>query len=121
MEQVLKKILNVLNELKSDVNELKSDVNELKSDVNTSKTEQVKVNERLTRLEYKVDKLEIGQKEIKENLNGFQDEYTETIQNVSVKIDNVDLNIETFKSDLLAVQAVTGKNMADIAHLKAIK
>lgn len=107
MEQVLKKILNVLNELKSDVN--------------TLKTEQVKVNERLTRLEYKVDKLEIGQKEIKENLNGFQDEYTETIQNVSVKIDNVDLNIETFKSDLLAVQAVTGKNMADIAHLKAIK
>ena len=100
MEQVLKKILNVLNELKSDVN--------------TLKTEQVKVNERLTRLEYKVDKLEIGQKEIKENLNGFQDEYTETIQNVSVKIDNVDLNIETFKSDLLAVQAVTGKNMADI-------
>lgn len=62
MEQVLKKILNVLNELKSDVN--------------TLKTEQVKVNERLTRLEYKVDKLEIGQKEIKENLNGFQDEYT---------------------------------------------
>ena len=107
MEQVLKKILNVLNELKSDVN--------------TLKTVQVKVNERLTRLEYKVDKLEIGQKEIKENLNGFQDEYTETIQNVSVKIDNVDLNIETFKSDLLAVQAVTGKNMADIAHLKAIK
>ena len=107
MEQVLKKILNVLNELKSDVN--------------TLKTEQVKVNERLTRLEYKVDKLEIGQKEIKENLNGFQDEYTETIQNVSAKIDNVDLNIETLKSDLLAVQAVTGKNMADIAHLKAIK
>ena len=107
MEQVLKKILNVLNELKSDVN--------------TLKIEQVKVNERLTRLEYKVDKLEIGQKEIKENLNGFQDEYTETIQNVSVKIDNVDLNIETLKSDLLAVQAVTGKNMADIAHLKAIK
>ena len=62
MEQVLKKILNVLNELKSDVN--------------TLKIEQVKVNERLTRLEYKVDKLEIGQKEIKENLNGFQDEYT---------------------------------------------
>lgn len=62
MEQVLKKILNVLNELRSDVN--------------TLKTEQVKVNERLTRLEYKVDKLEIGQKEIKENLNGFQDEYT---------------------------------------------
>ena len=51
MEQVLKKILNVLNELKSDVN--------------TLKTEQVKVNERLTRIEYKVDKLEIGQKEIK--------------------------------------------------------
>lgn len=61
MEQVLKKILNVLNELKSDVNELKSDVN-------TLKTEQVKVNERLTRLEYKVDKFEIGQKEIKKNI-----------------------------------------------------
>ena len=54
MEQVLKKILNVLNELKSDVN--------------TLKTEQVKVNERLTRLEYKVDKLEIGQKENKKNI-----------------------------------------------------
>lgn len=54
MEQVLKKILNVLNELKSDVNILKA--------------EQVKVNERLTRLEYKVDKLEIGQKEIKKNI-----------------------------------------------------
>ncbi|WP_302633326.1 hypothetical protein [uncultured Clostridium sp.] len=54
MEQVLKKILNVLNELKSDVN--------------TLKIEQVKVNERLTRLEYKVDKLEIGQKEIKKNI-----------------------------------------------------
>ena len=61
MEQVLKKILNVLNELKSDVNELKSDVN-------TLKIEQVKVNERLTRLEYKVYKLEIGQKEIKKNI-----------------------------------------------------
>ena len=66
MEEVLKKILNVLNELKSDVN--------------TLKTEQVKVNERLTRIEYKVDKLEIGQKEIKENLNGFQDEYTEIMK-----------------------------------------
>ena len=54
MEQVLKKILNLLNELKSDVN--------------TLKTEQVKVNERLTRLEYKVDKLEIGQKEIKKTI-----------------------------------------------------
>ena len=54
MEQVLKRILNVLNELKSDVN--------------TLETEQVKVNERLTRLEYKVDKLEIGQKEIKKNI-----------------------------------------------------
>ena len=54
MEQVLKKILNVLNELKSDVN--------------TLKTEQVKVNERLIRIEYKVDKLEIGQKEIKKNI-----------------------------------------------------
>ena len=54
MEQILKKILNVLNELKSDVN--------------TLKTEQVKVNERLTRIEYKVDKLEIGQKEIKKNI-----------------------------------------------------
>ena len=114
MEQILKEILSGINDLKIDVNSLKNDVNSLKNDVNDLKTEQIKTNERLTNLE-------LGQKEIKEQLTGFQNEYTETMHTLSNKIDNIDSNIKTLKTDLLTVEAVTGKNMADIAYLKAIK
>ena len=108
------KILELLQSMQDQMNSIQSDITSIKY-------EQLKVNERLTNLETKVDNLELGQKEIKDQLTGFQNEYTETIQTVPNKIDNIDSNIQTLKTDLLTVEAVTGKNMADITHLKAIK
>ena len=50
MEQILKEILNGINDLKE---------------------EQIKTNERLTNLETKVDNLELGQKEIKNRIDNI--------------------------------------------------
>ena len=52
MEQILKEILNGINDLKE---------------------EQIKTNERLTNLETKVDNLELGQKEIKNRIDNISD------------------------------------------------
>ena len=77
--------------------------------------------DKLSSMDSKIDNLEKGQKEIKESLSGFGNEYSTTMQNLSNKVDVIDNKIDKLSADIIAVEAITGKNMADIAHLKLIK
>ena len=77
--------------------------------------------DKLSSMDSKIDNLEKGQKEIKESLSGFDNEYSTTMQDLSNKVDVIDNKIDQLSADIIAVEAITGKNMADIAHLKLIK
>ena len=77
--------------------------------------------DKLSSMDSKIDNLEKGQKEIKESLSGFDNEYSTTMQDLSNKVDVIDNKIDQLSADIIAIEAITGKNMADIAHLKLIK
>lgn len=92
MEQILKEILNGINDLKSDVNDLKK--------------EQIKTNERLTNLE-------LGQERLEKKLDSVMDQtanLTEFRTEVNEKLEN-----------LKELKAVTKENCYEIAKIKAIK
>ena len=92
MEQILKEILNGINDLKSDVNDLKK--------------EQIKTNERLTNLEF-------GQERLEKKLDSVMDQtanLTEFRTEVNEKLEN-----------LKELKAVTKENCYEIAKIKAIK
>ena len=92
MEQILKEILNGINDLKSDVNDLKK--------------EQIKTNERLTNLA-------LGQERLEKKLDSVMDQtanLTEFRTEVNEKLEN-----------LKELKAVTKENCYEIAKIKAIK
>ena len=71
MEQILKEILNGINDLKSDVNDLKK--------------EQIKTNERLTNLELGQERLEKKLDSVMDqtaNLTEFRTEVNEKLENL---------------------------------------
>ncbi len=108
---VLKGDVSILKEdvtvLKGDVSILKEDVTVLKGDVNILKEGQIETNKHLVILDTKVDAISNKLDDI-EALNASR--HTE-----------ITSNIINLSKDFTIVEAVTGKNMLDIAHLKAAK
>jgi outer membrane murein-binding lipoprotein Lpp len=100
MENILKQILEKLDMLQSDVAELKTDVTELKTDVTELKTDVAELKTTTDRIETKLDDLEVKNAE----------NHVEVLK-----------EIKAIRSDIITIEAVTGKNMQDIAHLKAVK
>ena len=92
MEQILKEILNGINDLKSDVNDLKK--------------EQIKTNERLTNLEF-------GQERLEKKLDSVMDQTA----NLTEFRTEVNEKLEILKE----LKAVTKENCYEIAKIKAIK
>ncbi|NMA75191.1 MAG: hypothetical protein GX963_13805 [Bacteroidales bacterium] len=88
--------------MKSDISELKSDVNNMKSDINELKVGQ-------ERIEKKLDAVY----EQTADLTEFKTETTEKLDVMNDKLVNL-------SNDFNVLEVVTGKNMQDIAHLKAI-
>lgn len=86
-------ILNRLDHIENNVNDIKSDIRDLKSDVILLKQGQGKI-------ENKLDNIEALNANRHIEINGKLDELT---------------------TGLTVVEAVTGKNMADIANIKLVK
>lgn len=93
MEDLLKQILDKLNQMEETQKQMQLDIKDLKEGQNET-------NERLIRIESKVDDLEP--------------------KNATRHTEILD-KIDTLSKDLALVEAVTGKNMADIASLKLVK
>ncbi|MGL5084614.1 MAG: hypothetical protein ACRC68_02675, partial [Clostridium sp.] len=134
-----------VSELKSDVSELKSDVSELKSDVSELKSDVSELKSDVSELKSDVSELKSDVSELKsdvEVLKEVQSSHTIILEGLDKKMHSVydqtaDLSefrtetkdmfdkthskIDLISTDIIAVEAITGKNMADIAHLKLIK
>lgn len=94
--EILQQILNELKIIKTDISTLKTDVSTLKE----------------------------GQKNIKSKLDIIYEQtadLTEFRTEATAKLDNINTHVHKLSSDFTAVEVITGKNMQDIAHLKAIK
>lgn len=61
--------------------------------------------------------LKTGQVRIEEKLDIVHNQTARTCEDITLVNDKLD----TISKDLNVVEAVTGKNMTDIAHLKAVK
>lgn len=101
--QILQQILDELKIIKTDVSDLKTDVSGLKTDVSS---------------------LKAGQERIEKKLDSVYEQtadLTEFSADANTKLDNIHNRIHKLSSDFITVEAITGKNMQDIAHLKSIK
>jgi len=94
------KMLQVLEQIQGDIKDLKEDVSTLKEG-------QIETNKHLVILDTKVDSISNKLDDI-EALNASR--HTELTSNI--------INLS---KDFTLLEVVTGKNMTDIAHLKAVK
>lgn len=79
------------------------------------------MKDNISQINTKLSKVEEGQEEIKTKLDEFQIEYTNTLKNLSDKIDEVTIDVKAIKKDLCRVEEATASNWVDIAKLKAAK
>ncbi|AHM56378.1 hypothetical protein EAL2_c10800 [Peptoclostridium acidaminophilum DSM 3953] len=93
MEDILKQILSEIGSMKNDISS---------------------INKRLESLENKVDGLDSKVDKISEKLDDIEAKNAER---------HIDINngISKIQQDVTALEAITGKNMTDIAILKAVK
>jgi len=94
------KILQALEQIQGDIKDMKVDIESLKEC-------QIETNKHLAILDTKVDSISNKLDDIEALNVSRHTEITSSIINLS--------------KDFTIVEAVTGKNMADIAHLKAVK
>lgn len=79
------------------------------------------MKDNISQINTKLSKVEEGQEEIKTKLDEFQIEYTNTLKDLSDKIDEVTIDVKAIKKDLCRVEEATASNWVDIAKLKAAK
>lgn len=121
MEDILKLILEKIDSLSGDIDSMKKDMGSMKSDIDSTriemgsmkseivsiKSELGSINKRLESMDMKIDK--IGEKlDVLEASNA--ERHIEMSQGIS-----------KIQQDVIALEAITGKNMTDIAILKAVK
>ena len=104
MEELLKQFLGEFREFKTEFQGFKNET-----------------NERFDRLEGKVDKLEVRFDKIEEKVDIIQEQLSDfEAKTANNHIETISA-INSLKDDLVTIEAVTGKNMSDIAHLKLVK
>ena len=103
MEKIYSEMKDGFKDVKSDIIDIKSDITGMKSD--------------LTRMNSDIQDLKAGQIRIEEKLDIIHDQTARTCEDVTL----INSKLDTLSKDLNVVEVVTGKNMTDIAHLKAVK
>lgn len=94
-----------------------SEIKAVKSEVSEIKTTQKSMDNRLTNI---VE----GQTRIEKKLNTVYDQtagLTEFRTETNTKLDSIESNVNQINKDLSTIEFVTGKNMSDIALLKAVR
>ena len=101
------KMMNMLEQLYIEVKTINKRLDNMDSDMKDLKQGQARTEERLIRIEAKVDTI---------------DSKLDTVE-VHNASRHVELNgkLEKLSKDVALIEAVTGKNMTDIAFIKAVK
>ena len=138
IESLLIKILENQDTMKSDIHDIKSDVGTLKSDVNTLKSDVATLNKKVDKNTLVLEVVQDNMKTIAEVHSSFSlqldkarskdgksiDEKFDLIElavtNAHSSIHKVSDKIDTLAKDMLVIEAVSSKNMNDIAHLKLV-
>jgi hypothetical protein len=121
MEQILNQILAKLNSMELDIKELNENQRLTQNDVR-----ELKENQKLTQTQFKEHGAILGALKITAEFNkADMDKLTHEVVKLSgeMKAEFKETNgkINALSNDLTVVEAITGKNMTDIAHLKLIK
>lgn len=99
--------MNMLEQLYVEVRGVKSEIKDVKSEIKDLKDGQARTEERLIRIESKTDSIE-------NKLDNMEAQNANRHIEINGKLDDL-------STDLTVVEAVTGKNMADIANIKLVK
>lgn len=117
LELIAKQVGTLSDQVNSNTKEVEfvsAQVGTLTRDVTELKKGQEDTNNHLKSIDNHLDSLETKADEINEQL-----QYTESI-NANRHIEIID-KVNYLQKDLTVVEAVAGKNMMDIAHIKAVK
>lgn len=106
-KELLDKILSKLESIETRVQSVESNVNDLKIS-----HEQMQLD---------IKDLKEGQERIELKLESLDSKFDDLEPKNATRHSEMLSKIDTLTRDLSLVEAVTGKNMADIAHLKLIK
>lgn len=129
------KILKILEQMQGDINGMKTDISDMKTDINGAK---IDINSMKTDINSLKEDMGLVKTQLKEHgsmLSALKtasevhkadiDNLTHQVANLSQEMKSgfkeVNQRIDNITKDLSVVEAVTGKNMTDIAHLKAAK
>ena len=107
--------------MKSDMGEMKSDISGMKVEIGGMKSQIGDMKAEMGDMKSDISNMKSDIKEIKADVRGIKGQ----IIDLEVKNANQHLEIkstlDSIKKDLATVEAVAGKNMADIAFLKAAR
>ena len=92
------------------LNPIQSDIKDLQSDIKDLKDGQKNTNQRLDRIEKKLDAV-----------NDQTADLTEFKTKTKDKLNNISSDVEDIKETMSTVEVITSKNWNDIAKLKAVK
>ena len=104
------KILQMLGDLQTDITDMKTDIKQLKTDSRQMQAD--------------IDLIKIGQTEHTQLLNAIihrADIQRAEIDKLNIETAKISGSIQNLRSDMNLVEEISGKNLVDIARLKAIK
>ena len=117
MKDGFKDVKSDINGMKSDITGMKSDIIGMKSDITGMKSDITDIKSDITGMKSDIQDLKAGQIRIEQKLDIIHDQTAKTCEDVTL----INSKLDTLSKDLNVVEVVTGKNMTDIAHLKAVK
>ncbi|MGD6814476.1 CCDC90 family protein [Sutcliffiella horikoshii] len=97
--EMLKQILQGINEMKVDIGELKSDVSTLKSDVSTLKSDVSTLKSDVYTLKNDVSTLKNDVDTLKTEFKDYKDEYRRDMKKIDLRLNATNERLDSFKFD----------------------
>lgn len=130
--EIFKEILTEIKSMKSDITSMKSDITSMKSDIGGLKSSQEQMQSDIGGLKSSQEQMQSSIISINTKIDNNHKESMAKLDSLENKFDdlepkNASRHIEIINrmdglsKDLTVVEVVSGKNMTDIAYLKAIK
>lgn len=110
-----------ISDMKTDINGAKIDINSMKTDINSLKEDMGLVKTQLKEHGSMLSALKTASEVHKADVDNLTNQVAKLSQEMKSGFKEVNQRIDNITKDLSVVEAVTGKNMTDIAYLKAAK
>lgn len=121
MENLLKQILSELKSLKETQQEMQVDIKGLKETQQEMQVDIKGLKESQQEMQFDIKSLKQGQNETNERLTRIETKLDDFEPKNATRHTEILNKIDTLSKDLAVVEAVTGRNMTDIAILKLVK